>query len=154
MDETLEPIRPITDTPHGALIIGGDVLCTPTSLCTWSEDGKKPEIYCKQPAHTLNPTCKTVNTGIGLIDCYSEKTCGGMVRPETTQKILRKKPHYIRIIQEEEERQRGSQWRLDYAWIIIIVMMVLLLLILLGYEHKAHRRRRRHYSRLNQSRKR
>lgn len=152
MDETLEPIRPIKNTPYGALIIGGDVLCTPTSLCTWSEEGRTPEIYCKQPAHTLNPVCQTVNTGIGLIDCYSEKTCGGMIRPETTQKILKKNPHYIRIIQEEEERQRNPQWRLDYAWIVIIVMMIVLLLTLLGYEYKAHIRRRRH--RLSQSRKR
>lgn len=139
MDETLEPIRPIKDTPYGALIIGNDVLCTPTSLCTWS-DGE-PEIYCKQPAHTLNPVCQTVRTGIGLIDCYSEKTCGGMTRPETTERILREKPHYYDIIRSEEERQQPPL-KLDYAWIVIIVMMIVLLIILIRYEYKRHRRRR------------
>lgn len=138
MDETLEPINPITDTPFGALIIGNDVLCTPTSLCTWS-DGE-PEIYCRQPSHTLNPVCQTVNTGIGLIDCYSEPTCGGMTRPETTERILQKNPQYHGIIRNEEERQQ-PRLKLDYAWIVMIVMMIVLLLILIQYEYKRHRRR-------------
>lgn len=149
----LETIRPTMDTPYGAMIIGKDVLCTPTSLCTWSKEGRKPEIYCNQPEHKRNPVCQTVNKGIGLIDCYTEPTCGGMVRFGQTERILRDKPHYLRILRDEEERHT-IQSELDYAWVVIIVMTTVLLMILLGFGYKVHRRSRRRRHRLNQSRKR
>lgn len=144
MESTLEPINPIQETPYGAIIIHNDILCTPTSLCTWS-DGK-PTPFCQLPVHTLNPVCEKPQKGIGLWGCYKEPTCGGLVPPEVTEKILRKKPHYRDIIKNEEnkmKRKKNTVIKWDYALVVIIVLMGVLLFILLSWRHKTRRRHKR-----------
>ena len=152
MEPTLEPINPIQETPYGAIIIHNDILCTPTSLCTWS-DGK-PAPFCQLPIHTLNPVCEKPQKGIGLWGCYKEPTCGGLVRLGETEKILKNKPHYLNIIQNEENKiKRKKQKKIlewDYALIVIVVLMVLLLIILVAWANKTRRRKRhmKHHPRI------
>lgn len=165
--QTLEPIRPVENTPYGAMIIGRDLLCTPTSLCTWSYDETdgdgsvkpKPVVYCKQPEHTLNPICQRTNSGIGLMGCYDEKTCGGMApNPSTTDELLRKKPQYINILQKEEDRvaklQNKKRMKTNHIILISIsVCLALLILILLLFAYRKHRKNRRHHRRITQTQK-
>lgn len=157
-EETLEPINPLYDTPYGALLIENNVLCTPTSLCTWKDN--KPSVYCQLPQHTLNPVCQETNKGIGLLGCYNEPTCGGMIPRVITKKILHEKPHYIEIIKKEEVKQekkkklytsRKKQKRILYFLITVICFLNLLLLILLWFLKKRHYKRKR--NNLTQSRK-
>lgn len=149
MDETLEPIQPITDTPYGGMVIGYDVLCTPTSLCTWKET--KPVVYCKLPQHTLNPVCKKTNQGIGLIGCYDEPTCGGMTRLGETEKILLQNPQYKNIIQKEEEQKllKKNETKSNTIMVIVVIIILLVAVVVLFYHFypvmikKKKRRRRR-----------
>ena len=148
IEETLEPIEPIEETPYGALVIHNDVLCTPTSLCTWAD--AKPAVYCRLPPHTLNPVCREVNKGIGLMGCYEEATCGGMVPVSKTRRLLEQNPHYQAIIRANEEklgkkkkkRSKPSPW----AYVLMIVVLVLLSLLmatLLGHKtYKVYKKRR------------
>lgn len=135
-DETLEPIQPVDETPYGALIIGNDVLCTPTSLCTWSDT--KPAMYCQLPQHTLNPVCKKISEEIGVIGCYDDPTCGGIVRQTTTKRILAENPQYMAIIKKHEKKllnrrkQQKSKQRLEYIFIIIFILLIFGLIIVMG----------------------
>lgn len=147
-EEILEPINPIYNTPYGALIINNDVLCTPTSLCTWKNN--KPAVYCRLPQHTLNPVCKEKN--IGLLDCYNEPTCGGMVPVSTTKKLLYENPQYVNIIQKEEmktkqyitkQKKIKKQKKIQYILIIIIVVLIILFFILVWYTKKHHYKKKK-----------
>ena len=142
---TLEPIHPIKETPYGALVIHNDVLCTPTSLCTWS--GVKPEVYCKLPPHTLNPVCQQVNKGIGLLGCYEEATCGGMSPISKTNQILAQNPHYQTIIRTAEQRlKRGITKKRDFttlALFSVLVFLSFMVLLLFGrHGYKMYKKRR------------
>lgn len=143
MEQTLEPINPIQETPYGAIIIHNDILCTPTSLCTWSNGNPTP--FCQLPVHTLNPVCEKPQKGIGLWGCYKEPTCGGLVPADLTEKIFKKKPHYRDIIKREEQKMKKKptvvKW--DYALVVIIVLMGFLLFILLSWKHKTRRRNKK-----------
>lgn len=143
MEQNLEPINPIQETPYGAIVIHNDILCTPTSLCTWSDGNPTP--FCQVPLHTLNPVCEKPIQGIGLWGCYKEPTCGGLVRLGDTEKILKNKPHYWNIIQKEEKKikkKEKKQLEWDYALIVIVVLMVLLLIILVAWANKTRKGRR------------
>lgn len=155
-EPTLEPIHPIEQTPYGAFIISRDVVCTPTSLCTWNDDGK-PAVYCKLPEHTLNPICQTVNQGIGLLGCHQENTCGGIVRPSTSQKILKENPQYMVAIQKEEEKHgRKRRPHLKWWWSLLIVLSCLFFLSMISlvvYRYYKQKRRYKGVS-FNQNQKR
>ena len=154
MDPTLEPINPIEETPYGAMIIQKDVVCTPTSLCTWS--GDEPMVYCRLPQHTLSPECQNVAKGIGLLGCYDEPTCGGFVRKETSENILNENPEYKKLITQEEKRvhNKVKQQKMkikQYHIILILVLFVLLFMALLwlwGYSvRKTYRKKKHHHHR-------
>jgi hypothetical protein len=134
-EETLEPIHPIGKTPYGALLIEENVLCTPTSLCTWDEQ-KKATVYCKLPQHTLNPVCQKTNQGIGLVGCYAENTCGGLVHQTTTKKLLEERPHYKEVIHKEKN--------IYYLLISVLCLLILLFFALVWltktYFHKKRKR--------------
>lgn len=162
---TLEPINPIQRTPYGAIIIDYDVMCTPTSLCTWSVDengSPKPVVYCQKPEHTLNPICQQTNRGIDLIGCYAEPTCGGIVsNARKTKDILRKKPHYINIIKEEEKsmkqlkRKRQKEEFTNHVLLIsITVCLALIVIALLLYAYSKRRRYSRRKRQISQNLKR
>lgn len=148
VENTLEPIQPIEETPYGALVIHNDVLCTPTSLCTWAD--AKPAVYCRLPPHTLNPVCQEVNKGIGLMGCYEEATCGGMVPVSKTRRLLEQNPHYRAIIRTNEQKlERKKHKKSKHAtWtygliIVVLVMLSLLVAALLGHHsYKAYKKRR------------
>lgn len=140
MEETLEPIHSIDETPYGEIIIGKDVLCTPTSLCTWEDS--RPVVYCKQPQHTLNPICKTVNKGIGLLGCYKEATCGGNIPTFLSEQILEQNPHYRTILQKEEQKVRNPSPPKDKMSIFILGMVpvVLFLIMCMIYYFSQHKK--------------
>ena len=149
VENTLEPIQPIEETPYGALVIHNDVLCTPTSLCTWAD--AKPAVYCRLPPHTLNPVCQEVNKGIGLMGCYEEPTCGGMVPVSKTQRLLRQNPHYQAIIRANEQklekrRKHTKSKNLTWMYVVIVVVLVVLSMLvaaLLGHHtYKVYKERR------------
>jgi hypothetical protein len=151
VEETLEPIQPIEETPYGALVIHNDVLCTPTSLCTWSD--AKPAVYCRLPPHTLNPVCQEVNKGIGLMGCYEDATCGGMVPVSKTQRLLEQNPQYKAILHAHEqklgkEKKKASPQPFRWAYVLMIVVLVLLSLLtvaLLGHQTYKVYKKRRHF---------
>jgi hypothetical protein len=154
-EETLEPIHPIGKTPYGALLIEENVLCTPTSLCTWDEQ-KKATVYCKLPQHTLNPVCQKTNQGIGLVGCYAENTCGGLVHQTTTKKLLEERPHYKEVIHQEEVKfqqekkkhenivKKGKEKNIYYLLISVLCLLILLFFALVWltktYFHKKRKR--------------
>lgn len=158
VEKTLEPINPIEETPYGALVIQNDVLCTPTSLCTWSDS--RPAIYCRLPPHTLNPICQEVNKGIGLVGCYEDATCGGMVPVSKTRSLLEQKPHYRAIIRVNEEKLRGKKKSNNFTmyYIMIVAVLVLLSLLvaaLLGHQtYKVYKKRKLHRKKINQTQRR
>lgn len=137
-EETLEPIYPIEKTPYGALLIEDTILCTPTSLCTWDEQ-KKATVYCKMPQHTLNPVCQKTNQGIGLVGCYAENTCGGLVHQTTTKKLLEENPNYKQVIHQQEVKFQQEKNKRKYfkkrkeKKIYYLLISVLCLLILLFF---------------------
>lgn len=136
LEDTLEPVQPIEETPYGALVIRNNLLCTPTSLCTWSDT--KPAVYCRLLPHTLNPVCQEVNKGIGLIGCYEEATCGGMVPVSKTQRILEQNPHYSAIIHAKEKKlktiQKSQPLSTPYTIVVAtLVVLSLLVVVLLGH---------------------
>ena len=156
VENTLEPINPIEETPYGALVIHNDVLCTPTSLCTWAD--AKPAVYCRLPPHTLNPVCREVNKGIGLMGCYEEATCGGMVPVSKTQRLLRQNPHYQAIIRDNEQKLQAKKKNsndLTWSYILIIVVLVLLSVLvvaLFGHQtYKVYKKRKLHRKKINQT---
>jgi len=126
VEDTLEPIQPITDTPYGALVIHNDVLCAPTSLCTWSD--AKPAVYCQLPPHTLNPVCLEVNKGIGLLGCYSDPACGGLIPESKTDEILKENPHYLKILKKQENRIKEQKSKKEFPVYAIIILLVLLVI--------------------------
>ena len=143
-EETLEPIHPIEETPYGAIIIHNDVLCTPTSLCTWADT--KPAVYCRLPPHTRNPVCQEVNKGIGLMGCYEEATCGGMVPPSRTRELLEQNPQYRTVLRTKEwqleKAQRPASTTTDVLVMTIMGMLSLFLIVLLTKQaYKAYRKR-------------
>lgn len=154
-DETLEPIHPIKKTPYGALLIENNVLCTPTSLCTWDEQ-KKATVYCKLPQHTLNPVCQKTNQGIGLVGCYAENTCGGLVHQTITNKLLEENPHYKKVIHQEEVKfqqekknkrkyfKTRNEQKIHYLLISFLCLLILLFFVLVWitktYFHKKQTR--------------
>lgn len=137
-DTLLEPIQPIRETPYGALVIRNDLLCTPTSLCTWSD--AKPAVYCRLPPHTLNPVCQEVNKGIGLMGCYEEATCGGMVPVSKTQRILEQNPHYRAAIRAKEKKLGSIQKPHRLSTSDAIIMMVVLVVLSLLFGHMFYRK--------------
>lgn len=141
IENTLEPIEPITDTPYGALVIQNDVLCAPTSLCTWSDS--KPAVYCQLPPHTLNPVCLEVNKGIGLLGCYDDPSCGGLVLESKTEQLLKENPEYIQILKNQENKIKKQQKKFPvYAIIILSIVLVILLVFLMMFAYKKHKKRR------------
>jgi hypothetical protein len=132
IENTLEPIEPITDTPYGALVIHNDILCAPTSLCTWSDS--KPAVYCQLPPHTLNPVCLEVNKGIGLLGCYDDPSCGGLVLESKTEELLEKNPEYRTILKKQENNIKKQQKKKKfpvYAIIILSIVLVILLVLMM-----------------------
>lgn len=144
MDETLEPIQPIMDTPYGALVIHNDILCAPTSLCTWTDD--KPEVYCQLPVHTLSPVCREVNKGIGLLGCYNDSTCGGMIPESKTDQILKENPDYISILRKQENKIKKKQQSKKkfplYAIIILLIVLVIWSAFLASFLYKKYKKHR------------
>jgi len=99
---TLEPINPIQYSPYGAFIINNEMVCTPTSLCTWQNGETKP--YCSLSLHTRSPTCvDEEQSGLIIEGCYQEKTCGGKIDPVRNKIILQNNPDYIKMIQNHEQ---------------------------------------------------
>jgi len=144
VENTLEPINPMEETPYGALIIGNDVLCTPTSLCTWSDDAK-PAVYCQLPPHTLSPVCQQVNKGIGLMGCYDEPTCGGLMPASRTKRLLEEKPHYVAIIRNEEKKLQKQKTNMLATVVLGLVLVILTFLVvfLLGRQtYKVYKKRK------------
>jgi hypothetical protein len=156
-NETLEPINPIGNTPYGAMIIKSDVFCSPTSLCTWSEN--KPAVYCQLPPHTLNPICQDVNKGIGMIGCYSDATCGGLIPISRSQRTLAENPHYMTMLKEKEakviEMENKKQTRVffDRVGIILITVLVPIWAIMTigGYYYHSHRKRLKKHVKLTRT---
>lgn len=149
VENTLEPIHPIEETPYGALVIHNDVLCTPTSLCTWSD--AKPAVYCRLPPHTLNPVCQEVNKGIGLMGCYEDATCGGIIPVSKTRRLLEQNPHYRTIIRANEQKlqqkkKKSKNLTLSYAlMMLVLVLLSVLVMFLLGHHtYKVYKKRKLH----------
>lgn len=149
---TLEPINPIDKTPYGAFVIHNDLVCTPTSLCTWKQEEKKnkPVVYCHLPQHTLNPVCQETNKGVGLLNCFEEPTCGGLVPLTTTKKILRENPHYIEVIHKEEIKEktgrhissnhRNNQQHkvIQYMLMTVICLLIIMFFLLIWFSDKQY----------------
>lgn len=144
-DSTLEPIHPIEETPYGALIIHNDILCTPTSLCTWSD--MKPAVYCRLPPHTRNPVCLEVKKGIGLLGCFDEPSCGGIVPVSRTKEILDQNPQYRAMIRTNENKlkrtKKSKNKKMNRLFIFLFLFFFLFVIFMFGLElYQMYRKRK------------
>lgn len=129
MDE-LDKINRIQETPYGAILIGNDKMCTPTSLCTWDEG--RPVSYCRVPLHTLNPVCQKDRESVRLLGCYREATCGGIIRPDVSQRLIQENPHYASLIVNAETaaaREEDSDAMKSRMWYFIVFIIFAFLLM-------------------------
>jgi hypothetical protein len=156
-EDTLEPIHPIEETPYGALVVHNDVLCTPTSLCTWSN--AKPAVYCQLPPHTISPVCQEVNKGIGLMGCYDEPTCGGLLPASRTKRLLEEKPHYVAIIRNQEKKLQNQEKSSNILATLVLslilgILSFLVVLLLARQTYKTYKKRKSmRKTHINQTRK-